>query len=202
MPTYEYVCRACGHIFEQFQSITADPVRTCPKCGKRKVERKIGIGAGVLFRGGGFYETDYRSESYSTAEKAERESRTKSDGSSGDAKGSGGAAADAKATGTKAAGAQAAGGETKAAGDAKGAKSGSAPEKGSSGGSAPSNPESGAKTDGASKPRKSHAREGRGIGNILALGRGAGGAGARKAGAGAKTPSSRSASAKPRGKRR
>lgn len=161
MPTYEYVCRACGHAFEQFQSITADPVRTCPKCGKRKVERKIGIGAGVLFRGGGFYETDYRSESYSKAEKAERESPTKSDGASGDA----------KAKGTKPAGdAKAADGST-AAGDAKAAKPDAAAAKDSAGVPGTSKPDAAAKADGASKPRKSHAREGRGIGNILALGR-------------------------------
>jgi len=197
VPTYEYVCRACGHDFEQFQSITADPVRTCPKCGKRKVERKIGIGAGVLFRGGGFYETDYRSDSYAKAEKAERESGTKSDSASGDAKGSGGTSADAKP-----AGAPAARGDGKAAGDAKAAKAEAAPAKDSTGGPGPSKSESGAKTDGASKQRKSHAREGRGIGNILALGRGAGSAGVRKPGAGAKPSSSRSASPKPRGKRR
>jgi len=72
MPTYEYACSACGHEFEEFQSIKADPIRTCPRCGKRKVERKIGIGGAVIFRGGGFYETDYRSESYTKAAEAER----------------------------------------------------------------------------------------------------------------------------------
>ena len=71
MPTYEYSCRACGHEFEQFHSITASAVRKCPSCGKLKVERKIGIGAGILFKGGGFYETDYRSESYKKAEENE-----------------------------------------------------------------------------------------------------------------------------------
>lgn len=73
MPTYEYVCRACGHQFERFQPITAAPIKTCPTCGKPKVERKIGIGAGVLFKGGGFYETDYRSEQYTKAAKAEHD---------------------------------------------------------------------------------------------------------------------------------
>jgi putative FmdB family regulatory protein len=72
MPTYEYVCDGCGHAYERFQSITASPDRTCPKCGKRKVRRKIGIGAGVLFKGTGFYETDYRSDGYSKAAEAER----------------------------------------------------------------------------------------------------------------------------------
>ena len=74
MPTYEYACDACGHEYERFQSITASPDRTCPKCGKRKVRRKIGIGAGVLFKGTGFYETDYRSDGYSKAAEADRKS--------------------------------------------------------------------------------------------------------------------------------
>ena len=74
MPTYEYVCDACGHAYERFQSITASPDRTCPKCGKRKVRRKIGIGAAVLFKGTGFYETDYRSDGYSKAAEADRKS--------------------------------------------------------------------------------------------------------------------------------
>jgi putative FmdB family regulatory protein len=72
MPTYEYHCTKCGHEFEVFHSITADPIRVCPKCSAKKVERKIGIGGAILFRGGGFYETDYRSESYSKAAEAER----------------------------------------------------------------------------------------------------------------------------------
>jgi putative FmdB family regulatory protein len=192
VPTYEYVCRACGHEFERFQSITADPVRTCPKCGKRKVERKIGIGAGVLFRGGGFYETDYRSESYSKAERAERESGSKSDGASGDA----------KAKDTKPSREAKAAGSAKAAGDAKAEKPDAVPAKDSAGGSGASKSDAGAKADGGSKPRKSHAREGRGIGNILALGRGAGSGGVRKGSAGAKPAASRSATPRARGKRR
>jgi len=74
MPTYEYVCRACGHEFESFHSITAAPIRKCPSCSKLKVDRKIGIGAGVLFKGGGFYETDYRSDSYNKAADADKKS--------------------------------------------------------------------------------------------------------------------------------
>jgi putative FmdB family regulatory protein len=69
MPTYEYICDACEHEFEQFQSITAAPVKSCPECRKKKVRRKISTGAGILFKGGGFYETDYRSKSYSDAAK-------------------------------------------------------------------------------------------------------------------------------------
>jgi putative FmdB family regulatory protein len=64
MPTYEYQCPACGHEFEKFQSITANPIRKCPRCGKSRVKRLIGTGAGIIFRGNGFYQTDYRSESY------------------------------------------------------------------------------------------------------------------------------------------
>jgi len=73
MPTYDYECGACGHKFEQFQSITARPIRKCPSCGGKSVKRLIGTGAGILFRGSGFYATDYRSESYKEAAKAESE---------------------------------------------------------------------------------------------------------------------------------
>ena len=72
MPTYEYICEECGYEFEQFQSITAKPLRKCPKCGKRKLRRLIGTGSGVIFKGSGFYETDYRSQSYKEAEKKEK----------------------------------------------------------------------------------------------------------------------------------
>lgn len=71
MPTYDYICRACEHQFELFQSMN-DPVkRKCPKCGKPKLERLIGTGAGVIFKGSGFYQTDYRSEGYKKAAEAE-----------------------------------------------------------------------------------------------------------------------------------
>lgn len=73
MPTYEYECSLCGHQFELFQSITAKPVRTCPKCAKPKVKRLIGAGASIIFKGSGFYQTDYRSEGYKKAAKAEAE---------------------------------------------------------------------------------------------------------------------------------
>jgi len=60
MPTYDYKCEACGHTFENFQSMTSKPIRKCPSCGKNKVKRLIGTGAGLIFKGSGFYSTDYR----------------------------------------------------------------------------------------------------------------------------------------------
>lgn len=74
MPTYDYLCSACDHRFEEFQSITAAPLKKCPSCGKPKLKRLIGTGAGILFKGSGFYETDYRSDSYKQAQKKESES--------------------------------------------------------------------------------------------------------------------------------
>ena len=71
MPTYEYKCDACGHAFEQFQQITAAPVKKCPSCGKSKVRRLISAGGGMIFKGSGFYITDYRSEGYQNSAKAD-----------------------------------------------------------------------------------------------------------------------------------
>lgn len=71
MPTYDYVCRACGHELELFQSMKDAPKRKCPHCGKLELERQIGSGGGILFKGGGFYQTDYRSDSYKKAAAAE-----------------------------------------------------------------------------------------------------------------------------------
>jgi putative FmdB family regulatory protein len=72
MPTYEYVCDACEHEFELFQSITAPVKRKCPECGKNRLRRKIGTGAAVIFKGSGFYQTDYRSDSYKKAAEADK----------------------------------------------------------------------------------------------------------------------------------
>ena len=72
MPTYEYVCNNCQHQFEQFQSMKARPIRKCPECGKLKVQRLIGAGAGIIFKGSGFYQTDYRSEGYKKAAESEK----------------------------------------------------------------------------------------------------------------------------------
>ena len=66
MPTYDYRCNACGHAFELFQSMTAKHEKKCPKCGKNTLERLIGTGAAVLFKGSGFYQTDYRGGSYAS----------------------------------------------------------------------------------------------------------------------------------------
>ena len=72
MPTYEYMCEDCNHQFELFQSIKAKPIRKCPKCGRLSVQRLIGAGAGIIFKGSGFYETDYRSDSYKKAQESEK----------------------------------------------------------------------------------------------------------------------------------
>jgi putative FmdB family regulatory protein len=76
MPTYEYVCENCGNQLEKFQSITAKPLRKCPACGENKLKRLIGAGAGVIFKGTGFYETDYRSEGYKKAKESETKTAT------------------------------------------------------------------------------------------------------------------------------
>ena len=68
MPTYEYECQKCGHRFEEFQSMKDAPLQKCPKC-RGKVKRLIGAGAGLLFKGSGFYITDYRSSGYSEKKK-------------------------------------------------------------------------------------------------------------------------------------
>ena len=60
MPTYEYLCKACGHKFEEFQSIKAEPVKVCPQCGTHAVQRMISGGNGLIFKGSGFYITDYK----------------------------------------------------------------------------------------------------------------------------------------------
>jgi putative FmdB family regulatory protein len=67
VPTYDYECDACGHTFELYQSISAEPEKKCPACGKKKLRRLIGAGAAVVFKGSGFYQTDYRSDSYKKA---------------------------------------------------------------------------------------------------------------------------------------
>ena len=95
MPTYEYRCKSCAHEWEEFQSIKAKPLRKCPDCGKLKAERIISAGGGIIFKGSGFYQTDYRSDSWKKGEKADKKSQESS--SSVDSKSSG----DTKSSGTK-----------------------------------------------------------------------------------------------------
>jgi putative FmdB family regulatory protein len=74
MPTYDYACTACGHRFEEFQSMSAEPLKKCPACKKAKLERLIGAGAGVIFKGSGFYQTDYRGSSWQSDAKKDSDS--------------------------------------------------------------------------------------------------------------------------------
>ena len=115
MPTYDYECRACGHLFETMHAMSAPALRKCPKCGKLKLARLISGGAGVIFKGGGFYETDYKrkragqssgegdgqssKESSGESSKSDKPAETKSggggdskSGGSGDSKSDGGGA--------------------------------------------------------------------------------------------------------------
>ncbi len=80
MPTYDYVCDGCGHAFELFQSMTEPVKRTCPKCKKKKLRRLIGAGGAIVFKGSGFYKTDYRSDSYKKGAEADSGGGKKADG--------------------------------------------------------------------------------------------------------------------------
>jgi len=82
MPTYDYRCNNCNHEFELFQSMKDSPKRKCPECGKNTLERLIGVGAGVIFKGSGFYETDYRSESYKKGAEADKKATSGENGKS------------------------------------------------------------------------------------------------------------------------
>ena len=96
MPTYDYVCDACEHTFEEFQMMSAKVLKKCPECGKSKLRRLIGTGAGVIFKGGGFYETDYRSDAYQKDAKADKPAEKKTEGGSDKKSGDGAKKADAK----------------------------------------------------------------------------------------------------------
>ena len=78
MPTYDYQCESCDHAFEEYQSITAKQLRKCPSCGQRKLVRLIGTGGGLIFKGSGFYQTDYRSAEYKKSAEAEKKTTEKS----------------------------------------------------------------------------------------------------------------------------
>ncbi|MFH1265028.1 MAG: zinc ribbon domain-containing protein [Planctomycetota bacterium] len=86
MPTYDYVCDACKHQFEEFQSIKAGTKRKCPECGRLKLRRLIGPGAAIVFKGSGFYETDYRSDSYKKGADAEKKASSNGDSDTKSAK--------------------------------------------------------------------------------------------------------------------
>src|ERR1051325_1122459 len=86
MPTYDYVCDACNHEFELFQSITEEKKKKCPKCGKNKLRRLFGTGGAIMFKGSGFYTTDYRSESYKKSASADKPAESKSEGKSTESK--------------------------------------------------------------------------------------------------------------------
>ena len=94
MQTYDYVCDGCGHAFELFQSMTDEVKKTCPECRKKKLRRLIGTGGAIVFKGSGFYKTDYRSESYKKGAAADSgggksDAGKKSDSGGTPAKGSG-----------------------------------------------------------------------------------------------------------------
>ncbi len=97
MPTYDYECGSCEHSFELFQSITEPVKKKCPRCGRKSLRRLFGTGAAILFKGSGFYQTDYRSESYKKGVEAEK----KSSDSSSSTKASEGKSSDAKASDTQ-----------------------------------------------------------------------------------------------------
>ncbi len=99
MPTYDYECSKCGHRFEVFQSMTDEPKKRCPEC-KGKVQRLISGGAGIIFKGSGFYQTDYRSDGYKKAAAADTSSSSSSTSSTSKKSESTGGKKDSKATST------------------------------------------------------------------------------------------------------
>lgn len=78
MPTYEYECTSCKKGFDFFQKMTENPLQKCPSCGKNKLKKKIGMGAGIIFKGSGFYCTDYKSNSYKEGEKKSKSENSSS----------------------------------------------------------------------------------------------------------------------------
>ena len=112
MPTYEYVCGECGHEFERFQKISARPLKKCPECGKPEAQRRISAGGGLVFKGPGFYATDYRkgpppgaAGDGKTGGK-KQSGQTSDGGTSGSAEGAGSAGKEGGSSGKKAAGAE------------------------------------------------------------------------------------------------
>ena len=99
MPTYDYRCTVCEHRWEEFASITAKPTKKCPGCGKPKAERLISGGAGLIFRGSGFYLTDYRSDSYKKGAAADQKSSEASSTSKDSSGSSGSSGSDTSGSG-------------------------------------------------------------------------------------------------------
>ncbi|MBN1837913.1 MAG: zinc ribbon domain-containing protein [Spirochaetales bacterium] len=96
MPTYEYECRHCHHRFEQFQSITEDPIKRCPKCGRNSLRRLFGGGLGIIFKGSGFYTTDYKRSSAVTSGNGKSRPKSSTEGAGGESSAGQGAASSAK----------------------------------------------------------------------------------------------------------
>ncbi len=98
MPTYDYACDACEHKWEEFHSMTAKPTKKCPKCGKMKAKRLISAGAGLIFKGSGFYLTDYRSDSYKKSAEADKKAAESSSSSASSSSTSGTSSGDSKSS--------------------------------------------------------------------------------------------------------
>jgi putative FmdB family regulatory protein len=98
MPTYDYLCDACGHKFEHFQSISDKLLKKCPKCKKPKLRRLFGTGGAIVFKGSGFYQTDYRSDAYKKDAQADKSA---GEAKSGDSKGGEGKSSDSKGGASK-----------------------------------------------------------------------------------------------------
>jgi putative FmdB family regulatory protein len=103
MPTYDYECKSCEHTFELFQSINEPIKKKCPRCKRNSLRRLFGTGAALLFKGSGFYQTDYRSESYKKGAEAEKKASDGGSSKSSDSKPADSKAADSKPVDTKAA---------------------------------------------------------------------------------------------------
>ncbi len=88
MPTYEYECQNCGFKFEEFQGMNDEPLKKCPKCGKNKLQRLLGVGMGIIFKGSGFYETDYKRKSSKDSTESKGSDTNSSSGSKDTSKGS------------------------------------------------------------------------------------------------------------------
>jgi putative FmdB family regulatory protein len=83
MPTYEYRCQRCGHEMEEYQSIVAPPLKKCPACGKSALQRLMGTGGCIIFKGSGFYQTDYRSDAYKKSAEADKPATVTGSGKNG-----------------------------------------------------------------------------------------------------------------------